>query len=157
MRDDAVKTQTSKGNRGAHLKRALPIREITPGAVQERLAFRLQHLIGPGKRMTLQQAAVATGISERTLKAYVEGRACPNLARYGRLLRTFGPEVGIELAMMIGWEPRASNPVLPHSEDLRAVRDAIAQTVRALDVVLQSRATASSEPDGAPATGASRA
>ena len=147
-----------KDNKGALLKRALPIREITPGAVQERLSFRLQHLIGPGKRMTLQQAAVATGISVRTLKAYVEGRACPNLARYGRLLRTFGPEVGIELAIMIGWEPRASNPVLPHSEDLRAVeRDAIAQTVRALDVVLQSRVTFSPKPGGAPASRARRA
>ena len=116
---------------------ALPIREITPKAVQERLSSRLQGLIGPGRRMTLLQAARETGITPRTLRAYVEGRACPNLARYGRLLRVFGPEVGYDLAVMIGWEPRAANPRLPHTEDLRAVRDAIAQTIRALDHVLQ--------------------
>lgn len=124
------------------LRRALPIRDITPKAVQERLSYRLQKLIGPGKRMTLQQASAATGIAPRTLKAYVEGRACPNLARYGRLLRVLGPEVGIELAIMIGWEPRASNPILPHTEDIRAVRDGIAQTIRALDMVLQNEVSA---------------
>jgi hypothetical protein len=141
------------------LRRALPIRDITPKAVQERLSFRLQHLIGPGKRMTLQEAAVATGISPRTLKAYVEGRACPNLARYGRMLRVLGPEVGIELAMMIGWEPRAANPILPHTEDIRAVRDAIAQTIRALDMVLQNdlNAAASAGETAAPPRAASGA
>lgn len=136
------RTMRSRNKGAAALRRALPIRDITPKAVQERLSFRLQHLIGPGKRMTLEEAAAATGISPRTLKAYVEGRACPNLARYGRLLRVLGPEVGIELAMMIGWEPRASNPILPHTEDIRAVRDSIAQTIRALDIVLQSDVTA---------------
>jgi len=138
------RTRTTTGSR---FRQALPIREITPRAVQERLSHRLQQFIGPGKRMTLQEAAHATGISPRTLKAYVEGRACPNLSRYGRMLRVFGPEVGIELAMMIGWEPRASNPILPHTEDIRAVRDAIAQAIRALDLVLQNDGAAS-EGDG---------
>jgi hypothetical protein len=87
--------------------------------------------------MTLKQAALATGISERTLKAYLAGRACPNLARYGRLLRVFGPQVGIELATMIGWEPRASSPPLPHGEDLRALRDSVAQAIHAIDLVNQ--------------------
>ena len=93
-------------------------------------------MIGPGKTMTLEQAARATDINARTLKAYVDGRACPNLARYGRLLRVFGPQVGLELATMIGWEPRAANPRLPQTEDLRSVRDAVAQVIRTIDIVL---------------------
>jgi hypothetical protein len=125
---------------GARFRTALPINQITPAAIQARLSYRLRRLIGPGKRMTLAEAASATGIGERTLKAYVEGTACPNLARYGRLLRVFGPEVGIELASMIGWEPRASNARLPHIEDLRALRDVVAEAVRAVDTVMSHTA-----------------
>lgn len=74
-----------------------------------------------------------TDINSRTLKAYVDGTACPNVARYGRLLRVFGPEVGIELAQMLGWEPRAKNPHLLQTEDLRALRDAAAQALQTID------------------------
>jgi len=123
--------------------------QITPLAVRERLSFRLRKLIGPGGRMTLAEAAKATDISEATLKAYVEGRACPNLARYGRLLRVFGPEVGMELAMMIGWEPRASNSRLPVTEDLRAVRDVTGQAIGAIDRAL-SHGVSLSDPSPAP-------
>jgi hypothetical protein len=133
---------------------ALPIAAITPAAVQARLSYRLRRLIGPGRRMTLVQAAAATGINARTLKAYFEGRACPNVARYGRLLRVFGPEVGIEMATMIGWEPRAANPDLPRTEDLRALRDAIAQAIRAVDIVLAHGSAVSDDaPAPPPATG----
>ncbi len=113
----------------------LATRQITPGEVQARLSFRLRRIIGRGKRISLRDAARLTGINARTLKAYVEGTACPNVARYGRLLRVLGPEVGIELALMLGWQPRAANPLLPHTEDLRALRDTIAATLQAIDHV----------------------
>lgn len=112
------------------------MRAITPAEVQARLSHRLRQIIGPGRRVSLEETARLTGINARTLKAYVAGTACPNVARYGRLLRVFGPEVGIELALMLGWEPRASNPALPQTEDLRGLRDAVAQAIRALDLVL---------------------
>ena len=120
----------------AQLRAPLPVRSITPAEVQARLSHRLRQIIGPGRRATLAEAAKLTGINARTLKAYVAGTACPNVARYGRLLRVFGPEVGIELALMLGWEPRAANPTLPQTEDLRALRDSVAQAIRALDLVL---------------------
>lgn len=120
----------------AQLRAPLPVRSITPAEVQARLSHRLRQIIGPGRRTTLAEAARLTGINARTLKAYVAGTACPNVARYGRLLRVFGPEVGIELALMLGWEPRAANPALPQTEDLRALRDSVAQAIRALDLVL---------------------
>ena len=113
----------------------LSVREITPAEIQRRLSFRLRQIIGPGRRMSLGEAARLTDINPRTLKAYVEGTACPNVARYGRLLRVFGPEVGIELAHMLGWEPRASNPDLPQAGDLRDLREAVARAIRAIDQV----------------------
>jgi len=100
--------------------------------------------------MSIGEAAQATGITERTLKAYVEGRACPNLARYGRLLRVLGPEVGIELALMMGWHPRAANPQLPQIEDLRAVRNAIAQAIAAVDMVLEHQQPVTAADDRPP-------
>lgn len=140
-----------KPDEQANFRTAIPVRQITPAVVQARLSSRLRQLIGPGKRMTLLDAAGATGIAPRTLKAYVEGRACPNLARYGRLLRVFGPEVGIELAMMIGWEPRASNPKLPHTEDLRTLRDAIARAIQAIDfIAFPEKSPARAERPGLP-------
>ncbi|MBL8701795.1 MAG: hypothetical protein JNK67_25660 [Alphaproteobacteria bacterium] len=120
----------------ARLRAPVPVRDITPAEVQARLSHRLRQIIGPGRRATLTEAARLTGINARTLKAYVAGTACPNVARYGRLLRVFGPEVGIELALMLGWEPRATNPALPQTEDLRGLRDAVAQAIRAIDLVL---------------------
>lgn len=120
----------------AQLRAPLPVRSITPAEVQARLSHRLRQIVGPGRRATLAEAAKLTGINARTLKAYVAGTACPNVARYGRLLRIFGPEVGIELALMLGWEPRAANPTLPQTEDLRALRDSVAQAIRALDLIL---------------------
>ena len=120
----------------AQLRAPLPVRSITPAEIQARLSHRLRQIVGPGRRVTLAEAAKLTGINARTLKAYVAGTACPNVARYGRLLRVFGPEVGIELALMLGWEPRATNPTLPQTEDLCALRESIAQAIRALDLVL---------------------
>ena len=71
----------------AQLRAPLPVRSITPAEIQARLSHRLRQIVGPGRRVTLAEAAKLTGINARTLKAYVAGTACPNVARYGRLLR----------------------------------------------------------------------
>jgi len=72
----------------AKLRAPLPARSITPAEIQVRLSHRLRQIIGPGRRATLAEAASLTGINARTLKAYVAGTACPNVARYRRLLST---------------------------------------------------------------------
>jgi hypothetical protein len=122
------------------LRAAIAVRDITPAEIQKRLSHRLRLLIGEGRRTTLAEAAALTGIDRRTLTAYVEGRACPSIARYGRMLLVFGPEVGIELASMLGWEPRATNRSLPDLDDLRTVRDTLAEAIRAIEVVLSREA-----------------
>ena len=40
------------------------------------------------------------------VRAYLSGAACPNLARYPRLVQVLVPESGFELALMLGWRPR---------------------------------------------------
>ena len=113
----------------------LPVREITPAQIQRRLSSRLRKIIGPAGRVSLSEAAHITQIHPRTLKAYVDGTACPNLARYGRLLRVFGPEVGIEMALMLGWEPRAVDQRLPQIDDMLDLREAVGQALRAINQV----------------------
>ena len=118
----------------------LPVREITPAQIQRRLSSRLRKIIGPAGRISLAEAARITEIHPRTLKAYVDGTACPNLARYGRLLRVFGPQVGIEMALMLGWEPRAVDQVVPQTDNLLELREAVAQALRAINL-LQANGT----------------
>lgn len=113
----------------------LPVREITPIQIQRRLSSRLRKIIGPAGRVSLSEAARITEIHPRTLKAYLDGTACPNLARYGRLLRAFGPEVGIEMAMMLGWEPRAVDQHLPQTDDLLELREAVEQALRVVNLL----------------------
>ena len=114
--------------------RALSVREITPAAVTERLCRRLRDLIGPGRRWSYAEIAARTLIDIRTLKAYVSGSACPNLAKYKRLVAVIGPEVAIELNLMLGWEPRATRRA-PEAVDLDALRAALAQADRVLALV----------------------
>lgn len=114
-------------------QKPLPIAEITPEAVRERLCWRLSRMIGPKRRWSITEAARLTGINARTMRAYVEGRACPNLARYSRLLRVFGPEVGIEMALILGWEPRAMRGTPPGEILLRELRDGVVQALTAVD------------------------
>ena len=71
--------------------RALDVSEITTQAVAERLSRRLRRMIGPGRRWTFGGVAELTGIDERSLRAYAAGTACPNLAKYKRLLSVLGP------------------------------------------------------------------
>lgn len=103
----------------------LLVEEITTEEVIDRLSYRLSRLIGPGRYWSLADAAAATGIDQRTLHSYIIGAACPTLAKYYRLERLIGPELGVELARMLGWEPRhsASQPIA--ARDVRAVMRAL--------------------------------
>lgn len=116
----------------------LPVTEITPAAVKKRLSFRMSTMIGsePGK-VSFAEAAARTGIKERTIRAYVDGKACPNLARYERLMRVFGPEIGIELAFMLGWEPRGNRRPQQHTPHLVELRNGVAQALVAIERVLR--------------------
>ena len=91
--------------RPMHLKcadPALSVCEITPQAVTARLSRRLRDLIGPGRRWSYVEMSARTLIDVRSLKAYVSGQACPNLAKYKRLVVVMGPEVVIDLNCMLG-------------------------------------------------------
>ncbi len=122
----------------------LRVEEIDAAAVAVRLGYRLEKMIGPGRVWSLADASEATGIDRRTLQSYVNGEACPNLARYHRLGFVLGPQVGVELAYMIGWEPRYSQPAtLPRhqSEELeQALRHAVGAIDQLLDPALGQHA-----------------
>lgn len=90
--------------------RSLKPLKIDKKAVVERLSFRLRQMIGPGRRWPLAEVSDATGIDVRTLRSYCDGAACPNLTRYMRLMQCLGPESGLELALMLGWQPRFRAP-----------------------------------------------
>ncbi|MBX3578540.1 MAG: helix-turn-helix transcriptional regulator [Rhizobiaceae bacterium] len=116
----------------------LSVPEITPAAVKKRLSYRISTIIGPGPgKVSFAEAAARTGIKERTIRAYVDGKACPNLARYERLMRVFGPEVGIELAFMLGWEPRGRRGPQPSTSHLAELRHGVAQALVAIERVLR--------------------
>ena len=110
----------------------LDTKAITPEAVKLRLGRCLSRIIGPGGRYSYDEAARKTGINARTLRAYADGLACPTLARYQRLLRAFGPEVGAELAMMLGWQPRASIQEVASVARLEQLRQDVAEALAAV-------------------------
>jgi len=118
---------------GSLYPRPVGTREITPKVIKQRLSYRLSQLIGPGNRYSYEEAAALTGIGLRTLRSYVHGTASPNLARYSRMLRVFGPEVGIEMALMLGWEPRAHRQTAPDLTHLRELRNGLTQAISALE------------------------
>ncbi len=99
----------------------LTIHEITPEAVADRLSYRLGHVVGTGRRWSYHEVVSETRIDVRTLKAYVQGTACPNLVKYKRLLAVLGPEIGVDLNAMKGWLPR-SDVIPPEALDLDGLR-----------------------------------
>ncbi|CAH1651054.1 helix-turn-helix domain-containing protein [Chelatococcus asaccharovorans] len=109
----------------------MPARAITPAEVTERLSGRLRDLVGPGRRWSYAEISAHTLIDVRTLKAYVRGTACPNLAKYKRLVVVMGPEVAIDLNRMLGWEPRIGNDP-PEALDLGALEAALLRAEQAL-------------------------
>lgn len=82
--------------------------DITTAEVAQRLSRKLRSMIGPGRAWSFGGVSHLTGIDERSLRAYVRGDSCPNLAKYKRLLSVLGPELAIDLDAMIGWRSRAS-------------------------------------------------
>ncbi|CAH1656343.1 MULTISPECIES: helix-turn-helix transcriptional regulator [unclassified Chelatococcus] len=106
-------------------------RAITPAEVTERLSSRLRDLVGPGRRWSYAEISARTLIDIRTLKAYVRGTACPNLAKYKRLVVVMGPEVAMDLNRMLGWTPRIGNDP-PEALDLNALETALLRADQAL-------------------------
>lgn len=119
--------------------RPLSMEEITTEAVSERLSNGLRRMIGPGRRWSYTGVASRTGIDVRTLKAYAHGTACPNLAKYKRLLAVLGPELSAELNMMQGWQPR-EDEVPPEAVDLVELREQLRRASETLASVLAERA-----------------
>jgi hypothetical protein len=117
-------------------KGALDAREITTAAVTERLSRRLRAMIGPGRRWTFGGVAELTGIDERSLRAYAAGAACPNLAKYKRLLSVLGPELAAEVDVMYGWAPRAVD-IPPGAVDLEALTATLRATLNVVDALLE--------------------
>lgn len=124
----------------ANFGRPLRVDEIDVRAVALRLSYRLRMLIGPGRDWQIEDVSSTTGIDRRTLQSYLDGSACPNLARYLRLTYLMGPSVGVELARMIGWEPRYSAEALADRVDVAALYDSIAAVRTAVERVIERRA-----------------
>lgn len=106
---------------------------ITPAEIKRRLSTSLKRIIGPGCTYSFADAARMAHMNERTLRAYVEGDACPNLAKYCRLLRVFGPEVGFNLALMLGWTPRASDSSGADVKSLIELRQEVLTALTAIE------------------------
>ncbi|MEM8540497.1 MAG: hypothetical protein AAGF25_06040 [Pseudomonadota bacterium] len=104
----------------------IDILKITPEAVAERLSYRLRLVVGPGRAWSYQELSGRTGIDVRTLKAYVQATACPNLVKYKQLLAVLGPEIGAELNVMKGWLPR-SDAIPPEVVDVAQLREELSQ------------------------------
>ena len=101
--------------------------------VMQRLSSSLGNIIGPKRTYSYADAARMTQINERTLRAYAEGWACPNLAKYCRLLRVFGADVGRDLALMLGWTPRAMMTPPPDISTLAELRNEISTALAAIE------------------------
>jgi hypothetical protein len=123
---------------------ALDVSHITTAEVTRRLSLQLRKMIGPGRRWSYRGVADLTGIDERSLKAYAAGTACPNLAKFKRLLLVLGPELGRDIDRMYGWMPRSESSQ-PGAIDLAAFRSELVERLRLLDRML-------AEPRPAPET-----
>jgi hypothetical protein len=98
---------------------ALPVRAITSTEVARRLGMQMRKMVGPGRRWSYRGVSNLTGIDIRSLKAYAAGSACPNLAKFKRMLAVLGPELGREIDRMYGWTPREGMRLPPGAIDLR--------------------------------------
>lgn len=124
------------GDTPQHFRAPLRIEEIDTRAVAARLSYRLRLMIGPERECKLGEVSEQTGIDRRTLQSYLDGNACPNLARFLRLGYLMGPEIGVELAYMIGWEPRFSMAQTMRRPDVEHLREAVSKLQRAIGRVL---------------------
>src|SRR5262245_17773615 len=111
-------------------------REITSEEVARRLGAQLRKMVGPGRRWSYRGLSDLTGIDQRSLQAYASGAACPNLAKFKRLLAVLGPELARDVDRMYGWMPREEVSLPPGALDLAALRDRLATTLATLDDML---------------------
>lgn len=114
----------------------LDVREITSTEVSRRLGVQLRKMVGPGRRWSYRGLAKLTGIDTRSLKAYAAGAACPNLAKFKRLLAVLGPELARDIDRMYGWIPREEVRLPPGAVDLERLRAQLVDAVAALDAML---------------------
>jgi len=114
----------------------LKVQRINDKAVSRRLSYRLTRMIGAGGSWSLADVAQSTGIDRRTLLSYMDGAAIPNLARYFRLEAVMGPEVGIELARMLGWQPRYGHPPAAGIDELARLRACLVDSAELVDGLL---------------------
>jgi len=115
--------------------KALDVHKITPAEVTRRLSAQLRKMIGPGRRWSYRGVAHLTGIDERSLKAYAAGTACPNLAKFKRLLAVLGPDLGRDIDRMYGWVPRLEASQ-PGSLDLAALKVDLVNKLAMIDGML---------------------
>lgn len=121
-------------DRDAHLP--LAVRDITSAEVARRLGVQLRKMVGPGRRWSYRGLAKLTGIDTRSLQAYAAGTACPNLAKFKRLLAVLGPELARDIDRMYGWTPREEIRLPPGAIDLETLRARLVATMAALDAML---------------------
>jgi hypothetical protein len=114
---------------------ALEIEDITTAEVTRRLSLQLRKMIGTGRRWSYSGVAQVTGIDERSLKAYCAGTACPNLAKFKRLLVVLGPELSRDIDRMYGWIPR-NEASQPGSVDLAGLRAELVERLSLIDSML---------------------
>jgi hypothetical protein len=115
--------------------RPLAVHDITSGEVGRRIGQQMRKMIGPGRRWSYRGVALLTGIDMRTLRAYAAGTACPNMAKYKRLLVVLGPELARDVDRMYGWMPRAE-PSPPGTLDLVALRADLVARLALIDRLL---------------------
>lgn len=121
-------------DRDPHLP--LAVSEITSAEVARRLGVQLRKMVGPGRRWSYGGLAKLTGIDARSLQAYAAGTACPNLAKFKRLLAVLGPELARDVDRMYGWIPREEIRLPPGAVDLEKLRAQLVETLTVLDAML---------------------
>lgn len=114
----------------------LATRDITSAEVARRLGVQLRKMVGPGRRWSYRGLAKLTGIDTRSLQAYAAGTACPNLAKFKRLLAVLGPELARDIDRMYGWMPREEIRLPPGSVDLAKLRAELVEALSVLDAML---------------------
>jgi hypothetical protein len=119
----------------------LPLTAIDEAAIAHRISYRLGRMMAPRGPWVIDDVARKARIDLRTLHRYVDGTAVPNLTRYIRLQRVMGPEVGVELALMLGWYPRHGHQPGVAFERLARLRADLTRSREAIGALFDGRLT----------------
>lgn len=125
---------------------ALEPREITSAEMARRLGTQLRKMVGPGRRWSYKGLSQLTGIDLRSLQAYAAGSACPNLAKFKRLLAVLGPELARDIDQMYGWMPREQVRLAPGALDLERLRAELSAMLSSLNVMIAASANKGTAP-----------